>query len=93
MKVRYTVTASADTAELLARIAADNSAAARAVAAAIKAAVDRLAVFPRIGALTDMEGVCMRIARPYRYLIFYSIVKDDVFVLRVRHPARRREIA
>ena len=89
MKVRYTATARADIAELLARIAADNPAAARAVAAAIKAAVDRLPAFPHIGSLTDADGVYMRVARPYRYLVFYSIVEETVFVLSVRHPARR----
>jgi plasmid stabilization system protein ParE len=92
MTVRYTATASVNIAVLLARIGADNPGAASAVAAAIKTAVDRLAIFPRIGSATDADGVYMRVARPYRYLIFYSIVDETVFVLSVRHPARRRLI-
>jgi plasmid stabilization system protein ParE len=89
MKVLYTATARADIAELLARIAADNPAAARAVAAALKAAVDRLPAFPHIGSLTDADGVHKRVARPYRYLVFYSIVEEAVLVLNVRYPARQ----
>jgi plasmid stabilization system protein ParE len=77
MTVRYTATARA---------------AAVAVAAAIKAAVGRLRSFPRIGAQTDDEGVYMRIARPYHYLIFYRVAGAMVFIQNVRHPARQRPL-
>ena len=92
MTVRYTATARAEADDILARIAADNPVAAVAVAAAIKAAVDRLRYFPRIGSETDDEGVFMRITRPYHYLIFYSIAGKTVFIQNVRHPARRRPL-
>jgi plasmid stabilization system protein ParE len=90
MIVRYTATAREETAEILARIAADNPGAAAAVSAAIKSALKHLRTFPRLGAQTNTPGVYLRIARPYHYLIFYSIAGDTVFVLHLRHPARLR---
>ena len=90
MRVRYTATARGEVDAISARIAADNPAAAVAVANAIKAAADRLRSFPRIGSQTNAAGVSMRIARPYHYLIFYAVVDQTIFIRNVRHPARRR---
>ena len=90
MKVCYTATALAETNHILARIAEDNSSAAVAVGAAIKTATARLGSFPRMGAETEDAGVYMKIARPYQYLIFYSVVGSTVLIHNVRHPARRR---
>jgi plasmid stabilization system protein ParE len=53
MKIRYTATARAEAEEIFTHIARDNPVAAAAVAATIKGAVARLAVFPRIGARNE----------------------------------------
>lgn len=90
MKIRYTATARAEAEEIFKHIARDNAVAAAAVAAAIKEAIARLADFPRIGAATNDPRVFTKIARPYHYLIFYSIEHGTVIIRRVRHPARQR---
>jgi plasmid stabilization system protein ParE len=90
MKIRYTATARAEADEVFKHIARDNPVAAAAVAAAIRDAITRLADFPRIGAATNDPNVFIKIARPYRYLIFFTIERDTLIIRRVRHPARRR---
>jgi plasmid stabilization system protein ParE len=90
MRIRYTATARAETNDILAHIAEDNSSAAVAVGAAIKTAIARLGSFPRMGTETDDTRVYMKIARPYQYLIFYSVVGSTVLIHNVRHPARQR---
>jgi plasmid stabilization system protein ParE len=90
MRIRYTATARVEADEIFKHIARDNLVAAAAVAAAIKDAIARLVVFPRIGAATNDPNVFTKIARPYHYLIFYSIDRDTIIIRRVRHPARRR---
>ena len=90
MKIRYTATALAETNDILAHIAEDNSSAAVSVGAAIKTATARLSSFPRMGTETEDAGVYMKIARPYDYLIFYSVVGSAVLIHNVRHPARQR---
>jgi plasmid stabilization system protein ParE len=89
MRIIVTPEAHADIADILASIAVDNELAAAWVATAIKSAIARLHYFPRMGALTQVLGVYMKIARPYRYLIFYELDDDAVVILHVRHPARR----
>jgi len=88
--VRYTATAHVEIDDILDHITNDNPAAATAVGAAIKGAVARLRHFPLIGAETDEPGIYMKIARPYRYLIFYRIDGETVVVRNVRHASRRR---
>ena len=90
MRIRYTETARAEATEIFKNIARDYPDAAATVAAAINGAIARLAVFPRIGAATNDPSVFIKIARPYHYLIFYSIERDTVMIRRVRHPARQR---
>jgi len=89
MRGRYTATARIEVEEILAHIAGDNVSAATAVGAAIKLAVAQLQAFPRLGTITDEAGIFLKIARPYRYLIFYSATGDTIIVRNVRHPARQ----
>ena len=89
MTVRYTATAVAETNDIVARIAEHNATAAIAVGAAIKTAIGRLGSFPRIGTETEHAGVYMKVARPYDYLIFYSVAGSAVLIHNVRHPARQ----
>jgi plasmid stabilization system protein ParE len=89
MRVRYTATARIEVEEILAHIGGDNASAATAVGAAIKLAVAQLQAFPRLGASTDEPGIFLKIARPYRYLIFYGAIGDTIVIRNVRHPARQ----
>lgn len=90
MTVRFTDTATSDLDEIFARVGVDNPVAAAGIALAIKGAVARLQLFPRIGAETDQPGIYIKIVRPYRYLIFYWIDRNTVVIRNVRHPARQR---
>jgi plasmid stabilization system protein ParE len=89
MRVRYTAMARIEVEEILAYVGDDNTSAATAVGAAIKLAVAQLQAFPRLGTVTDEAGIFLKIARPYRYLIFYSATGDTIIVRNVRHPARQ----
>jgi plasmid stabilization system protein ParE len=89
MNIQYTATVRAEIDGILAYIAGDNPPAATAVSAAIDTAISRLRTFPRMGTSTDVEDVYMKIARPYRYLIFYSVIENTIIVRNVRHPARQ----
>jgi plasmid stabilization system protein ParE len=90
MRVRYTESANDENDRLLASIAADSPTAAADVAAAIEATVARLSTFPRLGVETDLPGVRLTVARPYAYLIFYTIEREVLVVRNIRHPSRRR---
>jgi toxin ParE1/3/4 len=90
MTLRYAETALREVDDILAYIARDNPPAAAAVGVAIKAAATRLRSFPHIGAETDQAGAYMKIVRPFRYLIFYTIDGDWIVIRNVRHAARRR---
>jgi plasmid stabilization system protein ParE len=89
MRVRYTESANDENDQLLAEIAANNPTAAADVAAAIETTVARLRTFPRLGVETDLSGVRLTVARPYTYLIFYTIESDVLVVRNIRHPSRQ----
>jgi addiction module RelE/StbE family toxin len=92
MNIQYTETALAEIDDILAYIRKDNFPAAAAVSAAINTAISRLRTFPLMGTETDITGIYMKIARPYRYLVFYSVIGDTIVVRNVRHPARRHPL-
>jgi plasmid stabilization system protein ParE len=90
MRVRFAAAARIELDEILAHISAYDPVAATAVEGAIRAAIGKLGSFPRIGSATNDPEILIKIASPYRYLIFYSIEPDGVIIRRIRHPARQR---
>ena len=50
--------------------------------------IDSLAAFPFLGRATDEPRVRLLIVTKYPYLVFYSVVKNEVIILHVRHAAR-----
>jgi plasmid stabilization system protein ParE len=90
MRVRYTESANEENDQLLAEIAADSPTAAADVAAATEATLVRLVSFPRLGAQTDLPDVRFIIARPFAYLMFYTIENDVLVVRNIRHPRRQQ---
>lgn len=92
MRRRYTETANHESEQLFASIAADNPAAAAKIAATIEATIARLSSFPRLGAETDVDAVRVIVARPYAYLIYYTVENDVLLIRNIRHPARRRTL-
>jgi plasmid stabilization system protein ParE len=90
MKVRYTDTALAEIEDILSYIAKDNPLAADEVGAIMRAAIIRLADYPRLAIETDVPNVRMVPVLPYRYLVFYSIEDNTVVIRNVRHAAREQ---
>ena len=62
---------------------------ARSVLGAIRSAIDDIALFPRIGVPIDRDGRYRLPVQRYPYLVFYRHTGDEVFILHVRHGARR----
>jgi toxin ParE1/3/4 len=50
----------------------------------------RLARFPKMGRPNYKPGVRMIPVRRYPFLVFYTIEADEIFILSVRHAARKR---
>ncbi len=90
MKIRLTSTARAELDDILSHIAEDNPAAAHDVSVTLHEAIARLGHFPRLAAETDVPGVYMIPALPYRYLVFCSIEKEAVIIRNIRHSARKQ---
>jgi toxin ParE1/3/4 len=93
MKLRFTPRAIANIEEIADYIHAHNPAAARRARAAIYASLQNLILFPYIGRLQKAEGVRKLLTRRYVYLIYYTVdeAAEEIVVLSVKHPARRRE--
>lgn len=90
MRVRYTRRALGDIDSIYSYIAADNPKAALAVEFVIRQTVDLLANFPHLGVKTTRSPEFRGIkAGRYPYRIFYRIRGDEVWVVHVRHMARR----
>ena len=86
MRVRYSVPALADLANILAYIDARSPQGARKVRARIEETLNLLLSNPFIGARTR-QGRRIS-AWPYPYLIFYEVTKDTIMVHAIRHGAR-----
>ncbi|MDO8552862.1 MAG: type II toxin-antitoxin system RelE/ParE family toxin [bacterium] len=90
MRVRYTEEAISDVEEILSYIALRNPVAAGIVSEVIELTIARAASFPYSAQATDETSVRMIPVGRFPYLIFYSVVRNTVWVLRVRHAARLR---
>ncbi len=89
MKVRYTVPAQADLDEIYNYVSAENPYAAERIKQQIRHDVDVLGELPFVARESGYPGVRIRKVRHYPYLIFYSVIGDEVRILHVRHGARR----
>ena len=89
MRIRYTVRARADLAEIRSYLWERSPRAAAAVITAIRRRIAWLADFPLIAPETDEPGVraLPLVQDPYR--VFYEIVGEEVRVLHVRHTSRQ----
>jgi toxin ParE1/3/4 len=93
VKLRYTPRVTPDLAEIAEYLRTHNPSAALAVRDAILRSLQNLALFPGIGRPQNVEGVRKLVTPRYRYLIYYTIDKgaEEVAILTIQHPARRRE--
>jgi toxin ParE1/3/4 len=90
MRVRYTRRALGDLQAICSYIEADNPRAARAVEVTIRRTADLLADFPHLGVQTERSPQFRGIkAGRYPYRIYYRISGDEVWIVHIRHMARR----
>jgi len=90
MNVRYRLRALADIDDIREYLEKRSPSGAFNVVQAIYASIRSIADQPYGSERTDDPHIRMKVARPYRYKIFYSIVDDTVEILHVRHTSRRR---
>jgi toxin ParE1/3/4 len=66
-----------------------------AVRDAILRSLQLLLTFPESGRRQTVPGVRKLFTRRYSYLIYYRVDRDtdEIVILTIRHPARRREYA
>jgi toxin ParE1/3/4 len=93
MKLRFTPLAVENISAIADYIRERNPAASHRVRAAIYESLQDLILFPHAGRLQQTEGVRKLVTRKYSYLVYYTLddVAEEIIVLNVKHPARRRE--
>ena len=93
MKLRFTPRATSDLIAIAEYIRTRNAAAALPVRDAILTSLQTLTLFPETGRRQSVEGVRKLVTRKYRYLIYYTVdhANNEVAILTIQHPARRRE--
>jgi len=93
MKLRFTRRATEDIIEISDYVHARNPAAAQRVRAAIYDGLQNLLLFPYVGRRQKAEGVRKFVTRKYVYLVYYIVdeAADELIILNIKHPARRRE--
>lgn len=89
MRVRYTLPAAAELAEVLDYIAERSPQGASNVKARIKAVERLLSRFPEIGQQHPTKLWLRRITvQPYPYSLFFEVTSGEVVIHRIRHDAR-----
>jgi toxin ParE1/3/4 len=93
MRLRFTRRATQDLIAIADYIRERNPNAAARVRAAILDSIQNLLIFPEIGRRQKVEGVRKLVTRKYPYLVYYSIdeLAEEIVVIAIQHPARRRE--
>jgi toxin ParE1/3/4 len=89
MRVRYTPRARDDLVAILTYIERRSPQGAHNVARAIRTTIDLIEEFPHCGRLAGEQGTRVLPAGRYPYLIYWSTEGDDVWIVHVRHTARR----
>ena len=89
MRVRYTDTALRELDEIFAYITKNNRAAAASVVGRVENLIAQLAEFPLMAQETDLSGVRKFPLARLPYVIYYTVERDEVVILHVRHGARR----
>lgn len=89
MKVRYRALALADIENIFAYLNERSPGGARNVLRAIRDAVAEITAYPQSGLQTSAGDIRVKILGRYRYKIFYSVGKDAIEIIHVRHAARR----
>ena len=90
MSVRFAPRARRDFDEILAYIAEENSAAAVRVHQAIFRTIDLIGVRPHVGTRNARASALRSLLVPrYPYRVHYTLRGRDIWILHIRHTARR----
>jgi len=92
MKLRFTPRATQDLIDIADYIRTRNPAASIRVRSAILDSLQNLVLWPEIGRRQTVEGVRKIVTRKYPYLVYYTVDEavEEVVIITIRHPARRR---
>jgi len=89
MKVRYTPRAQADLDAVYTYLDQRTPSAALAVKQLIERRIASLADFPHAASITDEPGVRELTIVRYPYNVYYEVSGEEVWILHIRHTARR----
>ena len=91
MKVSYSPQALAQITQAFDYIAQDNPKAANGFLLRVESIASLLSVRPGIGRVTRKAGVQVMSLQPFRYLLFYKLLRerDEIRIIRVRHMSRK----
>jgi plasmid stabilization system protein ParE len=88
LRLRYTLRAAVELADVLDYIAARSPQGARRVQERIRVMTSLLLQHPYAGTQTSRSRLRRVVAHPFPYLIFYEISGEDIIIHGVRHTAR-----
>ncbi len=93
MKLRFTRRAIQDLSNIADYVYQRNPQAARRVRDSIIESLQTLILFPRVGRQQAVKSVRKLVTRRYPYLVYYSVdeASEEIIVITIQHPARRRE--
>jgi addiction module RelE/StbE family toxin len=89
MTIRFSSRALADLEGIFEHVAGENRRAASALVTRIELVIAMLAEHPKAGRPTHPAGRRVLTVPRLPYRVFYRIIGDDVFILRIRHTSRR----
>jgi toxin ParE1/3/4 len=89
MRSRYTETALLELNSAVSYIVERNPRSAAAFADLVEAAIARLLKYPYSAEETEQQGVRRVYIRRFRYSVFYTVERDEIIILHIRHAARR----
>lgn len=89
MRIQYTPRARDDLIAILTFIEHRSPQGARNVARAIRKTINLIGDFPQAGRLAGEQGTRVFPVGRYPYLIYWIVDQDEVWIVHVRHTARR----
>jgi toxin ParE1/3/4 len=89
MRVRFTSRARNDLAEILEYLDRQNPGGARNVHRAIRRTIELIGQFPEAGRRTQVGETRVLPTGRYPFLIYWTINADEVWLVHIRHAARR----
>jgi toxin ParE1/3/4 len=89
MKVQYTPRARDDLTAILTYVEQRSPKGAHNVARAIRRTITVIGEFPQCGRLSGEQGVRVLPVGSYPYLIYWNVEAESVWIVHIRHTARR----